>query len=119
MTAPIDRARFDHIGIVSDEPHEGEVFVEASRAWVTSPRDNPYHVEWVRFEPDSPLQGLLRTEPHVAFRVDDIHAAMEGHKSLVDPIDVGDGFCTVSFIELDGAVIEFMQYADPNEEGWF
>jgi hypothetical protein len=35
----IERARFDHIGIVTDELHEGEVFVDTTRVWVTNPRD--------------------------------------------------------------------------------
>ena len=57
--------------------------------WVTSPREHPYHVEWLRFEPDSPVTGPLRTEPHVAYRVDDVHAAIEGLEVLAEPFDVG------------------------------
>jgi hypothetical protein len=114
-----DRSRFDHIGLVTDEPKEGESWVEATRVWVTDPRAHPFHVEWVRFEPDSPVTGLLRTEPHVAYRVDDVHQAVANHTVLAEPFDVGDGFLTVAFVDVDGAVVEFMQYADPTEEGWF
>ena len=38
---------------------------------------------------------------------------------LAEPFDVGDGFLTVAFVEVDGAIVEFMQYANPDEEGWF
>jgi hypothetical protein len=38
---------------------------------------------------------------------------------LAEPFDVGDGFLTVAFVQVDGAVVEFMQYANPQEEGWF
>jgi hypothetical protein len=114
-----DRSRFDHVGLVTEEPKEGESFVEATRCWVTSPRAHGFNVEWLRFEPDSPVTGLLRTEPHVAYRVDDVHQAIENHNVLAEPFDVGNGFLNVAFVEVDGAVVEFMQYRDPNEEGWF
>lgn len=115
----MDRSRFDHVGLVTAEPQRGESWVEATRVWVTSPRDHPFNIEWLRFEPDSPVTGLLRTAPHVAYRVDDVRRAIDGHTVLAEPFDVGDGFLTVAFVEVGGAVVEFMQYANPAEEGWF
>lgn len=114
-----NRSRFDHVGLITNERKEGESWVEATRVWVTSPRAHPFNVEWLRFEPDSPVTGLLRTQPHVAYRVPDVHAAVKGHTVLAEPFDVGDGFLTVAFVDVGGAVIEFMQYANPDEEGWF
>jgi len=39
---------------------------------------------------------------------------------LAEPFDPsGTGFVTVAFALVDGAVVEFMQYANPDEEGWF
>jgi hypothetical protein len=114
-----DRASFDHLGLVTDERRPGESWVEATRVWVTSPRADPFNIEWLRFEPDSPVTGPLRTEPHVAYRVHDVGAAIAGHDVLAEPFDVGDGFLTVAFVLAGGAVVEFMQYANPGEEGWF
>jgi len=71
------------------------------------------------FEFDTPVTGPLRTEPHVAYRVDDVQRALQGLDVLAEPFDVGDGFLTVAFAVIDGAVVEFMQYANPDEEGWF
>jgi hypothetical protein len=116
---PIDRTTFDHIGLITDEERAGESWVEATRVWVTNPRADPFNIEWLRFEPDSPVTGPLRTEPHVAYRVDDVRAAIRGHDVLAEPFDVGNGFVTVAFVAVDGAVVEFMQYARPGEEGWF
>lgn len=114
-----ERSRFDHIGIPTAEARDGESWVESTRVWVTSPRAHPCNVEWLRFEPDSPVEGPLRTQPHVAYRVEDVNQAIASHTVLAEPFDVGNGFLTVSFVELDGAVVEFMQYANPEEDGWF
>jgi hypothetical protein len=118
----IDRSRFDHIGLVTDETKEGESFVASTRVWVTNPRADAFNVEWLRFEPDSPVTGTLRTAPHVAYRVDDLEAAIEGHTILAEPFDPtgrGDDFLRVAFVEVDDAVIELMQYGNPDETGWF
>jgi len=115
----IERAHFDHIGVITDDRQEGEVFVDATRVWVTSPRDHPFHVEYLRFEPDSPVTGPLRNDPHVAYRVRDVDAAIAGHDVLLPPFEVGGGFCRVAFVMVRGGVVEFMQYANPDEDGWF
>jgi len=115
----VARAAFDHIGLVTEQRQERETWVEATRVWVTNPRQSPANVEWLRFEPDSPVTGPLRTEPHVAYRVPDVEAAIAGHEVLLAPIEVGGGFCRAAFVLVDGAVVEFMQYRDPDEEGWF
>ncbi len=113
------RAAFDHVGLITDVEKPGESWVEATRVWVTSPRAHPFNIEWLRFEPDSPITGPLRTEPHVAYRVADVHAAIAGHEVLAEPFDVGNGFLTAAFVLVEGGVVEFMQYANPDEEGWF
>src|SRR5207249_9918649 len=95
-----DRSRFDHVGLVTEERKPEESWVEATRVWVTSPRAHPYNVEWLRFEPDSPVTGPLRTQPHIAYRVDDVDEALEGHDVLAEPFDVGDGFVTVAFVQV-------------------
>jgi hypothetical protein len=114
-----DRSRFDHVGLITDERKPDESWVEATRVWVTSPRAHPFNVEFLRFEPDSPVTGPLRHKPHVAYRVPDVHEAIRGHSVLAEPFDVGDGFLTVAFVDVDGAIVEFMQYANPAEKGWF
>src|SRR3954447_220161 len=44
-----ERSKFDHIGLVTTERKDGETWVEATRVWVTNPREHPYNVEFVRF----------------------------------------------------------------------
>jgi hypothetical protein len=117
--APLDRRSFDHMGVVTDEPKQAESWVEATKVWVTSPRAHSCNVEWLRYSPESRVTGPLRTQPHVAYRVPDVHAAVSGREVLLEPFDVGDGFATVAFVLIDGMVVEFMQYRNPDEEGWF
>lgn len=114
-----DRSRFDHVGVVTTERKPGERWVEATRVWVTSPRDHPYNIEFLRFEPDSPVSGPLRTEPHVAYRVTNIEEAIRGYDVVLAPFDVGHGFMMVAFVAVEGALVEFMRYANPDETGWF
>lgn len=102
---------FDHIGIVTTEKKSDEMYVEATKVWVTNFQTHPFHVEWLRFEPDSPVTGPVRVGPHVAYRVKDISEAARGLKVLLEPFDVG--FATVGFYQTeDGAIVEFMQYRE-------
>jgi hypothetical protein len=63
------RLEFDHVGIPSSDVQDDETFVEATRVWVTNPRRHPQHLEYLRYEDDSPVTGPVREMPHVAFRV--------------------------------------------------
>ena len=99
---------FDHIGVPAGAKREGMRFLDSKRLWLTSPGDHPYRVEWLWYEPDSPEADLIRTTPHVAYRVESLEEAMEGEKVIAEPFDVF-GEVRVAFIEVDGAPIEFVQ----------
>jgi hypothetical protein len=114
----IERSDFDHVGLITSERREGETWLEEGRLWVTNPRTSPYHIEWLRFASDSPVTGPTRERPHVAFRVRDLAEAIADHAVVLEPTVIGDGFAKIAYIEADGALIEFMEYADPDEEGW-
>lgn len=101
--------QFDHIGLITTTPKPGEKYVAATKVWVTDMKTHPFHVEWLRFEPDSPVTGPVRNQPHVAYCVESISAAAKGLKVLLEPFDAG--IATVGFYETDdGAVVEFMEY---------
>ena len=101
--------QFDHVGIVTEEQKPDEIFIAQTRVWITDFQKHPYRIEWLRFEPDSPVSGPVRQGPHVAFRVPSIAEASRGLKVLLEPFDVG--FAVVAFFQsADGAVIELMEY---------
>lgn len=108
---------FHHIGLPTDESHPGEYFVEDTKVWVTDPRKHPYLVEYLRFEPDSPVKGPVRDLPHVAYRVDDIQLELLGEQVLIEPFEPSPNF-TVAFILKDGAVIEFMKFENDSDLPW-
>ena len=109
---------FDHIGLKTTEKKEGENYVEATKVWVTSPKDHPLHVEWLRYEKDSTVPKEVREQAHVAYRVDSIEEASKGMRVLIEPWVVG-GFVRVGFFEYrDGTVVEFMEYLK-GKEAWF
>jgi hypothetical protein len=114
---------FDHIGIITTEPHPGESWVEFSQVWVTNPRAHPARIEYIRpkvFPEVSPNNvGLWKLwhRPHVAYRVDDLKAAIAGEEIVFGPFDPGGGFGEVVFIHKDGAIVEYLQYTDLTQ--WF
>ncbi|MEJ7637232.1 MAG: hypothetical protein WKF75_04380 [Singulisphaera sp.] len=69
---------------------------------MTNPADHPYRVEYLRFEPDSPVTGPVRDQPHMAFAVDDLEAEIAGEQVLLGPFRAMAGLC-VAFILRDGA----------------
>ena len=105
---------FDHVGFVTTEEKPGAVFVPATKVWVTNHEDHPYHVEWLRFEADSPVTGPLRDGPHIGYRVDSVEAiteAAEGLEVVLEPFDAG--FAVAGFYKTpDGAMVEFVTYKD-------
>jgi hypothetical protein len=102
--------RYHHIGVPTDQPRPGERYLPQLKMHVSGFAESPYGVEWMRFEPDSPVPALVRTVPHVAFEVDDIDAALEGKEVLSPPGSPSDGVrvamivengCPIELIELD------------------
>ena len=101
--------QFDHIGIITTEKKADETFVPATRVWITDFQTHPQRIEWLRFEPDSPVTGKVREMPHIAYRVDSIAEAAKGMKVLLEPFDAG--IAVVGFFQTDdGAIVEFMEY---------
>ncbi len=112
------KLEFDHIGITTDEIQPDESWVEASRCWVTNPNHHKYHIEYLRYEPDTPVAAELIEIPHVAYRVraEDFDALLEGENVLIPPF-AADANLTVAFIKKNGVIVEYMVFKDPDL--WF
>ncbi len=105
---------FSHLGIPTTIKQENETYLEGGKLYITDFDTNPYGVEWLRFEDDSPLPELMRTVPHVAFKVDDLEKEVEGKEILIEPHVPWEGI-RVAFIIYNGIPIEFVQETAPTE----
>lgn len=106
---------FDHVGITTTLPQPNENWVEQSRVWVTNPREHPEYIEFLRYEPDSPVPEVIKINPHIAFRVTSLAPYIAGLDIIIPPFVVGD-FLEVVFVRKYNTIFEYMHYL---REGWF
>ncbi len=104
--------KYHHIGIPTEERREGERYLEQFKMYTSGYETSPYGVEWLRFEPESPLPELVKTIPHVAFEVGNLSEALAGKEILIEPNSPSHGVM-VAFIVDSGAPIEFLQFDKP------
>jgi hypothetical protein len=78
---------------------------------VSDHENNEFGIQWQRYWKDAPYPEIVKTIPHVAFEVNDLNAALEGHKVIIEPNSPSEGL-TVAFIEVSGAPVELMEYGD-------
>jgi len=107
---------FDHVGVPTSIRQAAEMWVEETRVWVTNPAEHPHRIEYLRFEPDSPVTGSVRDLPHMAFRVDRLEPEIGEGEILLGPFRPTDELRVV-FVLKDGAVFEFMEYCGSGD--WF
>jgi hypothetical protein len=86
--------------------------LEQFKLYCPDHENNPFGIQWMRFEPGSPLPEIVKTIPHVAFEVDDLNSALAGHEVIIEPNSPSEGVL-VAFILADGAPVEFLQFTDP------
>jgi hypothetical protein len=102
--------RYHHLGIPTTTPKPGETYLEAYKAFCTDHENNPFGIQWMRFEADCPLPELVKTVPHVAFEVDDLAEALVGQDVLIEPNSPSEGVA-VAFVVCGGAPVEFLEFS--------
>lgn len=102
--------KYHHVGIPTDIPQPGEIYLERYRVFCTDHQRNPFGIQWMRYEPECTLPEVVKTVPHVAFEVDDLEAALVGQQVLIPPNSPSAGVL-VAFVLIDGAPVEFLQFA--------
>lgn len=101
--------RYHHVGIPTDKPRAGERYLERFKMYVSGFASSPFGIEWMRFEPDSPVPALVRSVTHVAFEVDDLDAALAGRDLLSPPASPSAGVRAVMIVD-DGAPVELIEF---------
>ncbi|TCW17683.1 hypothetical protein EDF73_101332 [Raoultella sp. BIGb0138] len=107
---------FHHFGIPVQDGDTSGTYSEKAGMYTA---DNPgkFRVQWHRFDADSPLHPLLRTVPHVAFKVDDLLQAIEGEEVILGPYEPIDDYF-VAVINDAGVPIELIQTSLDDDELW-
>ncbi|MEP0547564.1 MAG: hypothetical protein ABJF88_11580 [Rhodothermales bacterium] len=100
--------RYHHLGIPTDTPRPGEVYIPHLKMYASGFEASEYGIEWIRFDDDADFPDLVKRVPHVAFEVDDLDAALAGKRVIIEPNSPSPGVF-VAFIEEGGAPIEFLQ----------
>lgn len=107
---------YHHMGIPTTVPQPGETYSSTFKMYTTD-GNNPLRMQWHRFEADSPLHPLLKTRPHVAFKVKSIDEAIRGKHVLLEPYFPFEKF-RVAAIEENGAIIELIETSLSEGEIW-
>jgi hypothetical protein len=100
--------KYHHLGIPTAAKREGETYLPQFKMYVSGYESSSYRIQWMRFEPDSPLPELVKTIPHAAFEVEDLLQALAGKQILIEPNSPAEGV-SVAFIVDDGAPVELLQ----------
>ncbi len=92
------------------------MYVPETKVWVTDPARHPHRIEYLRYEPESPVSGPVRELPHIAFQVDALEAEIGEAQVLLGPFQA-TATLRVVFVLRDGAVFEYMENSAPGH--WF
>ena len=101
--------KYHHLGIPTREVRAGERFLPEFGMYVSGYETSPFRIEWMRFEPDSPVSELIRRVPHLAFEVDDLEAAMAGKELIGEVSSPMDGV-RVAMIFHNGMAVELLEF---------
>jgi hypothetical protein len=101
--------RYHHLGIPTKIRHENEKYLAEYKMYVSGFETNPFGVEWMRFETDSPVSDLVKNIPHLAFEVDDLDSAVAGEEVITFPMSISEK-TRVAMIIYDGAPIELLEF---------
>jgi hypothetical protein len=102
--------RYHHVGIPTQTPRAGELYLAALKVHVSGYESSPYGIQWMRFDADAPYPEIIKTVPHVAFEVDDLAEALKGKEILTPPNSPSEGVM-VAMIVHNGAPVELLAFS--------
>ncbi len=107
--------RFHHMGVPTKDKRRGEIYVARQKRGYVPGTNNPYGIQWERFDDDADFPDVVKQRAHSAFEVDDMARYLDGEEVLVEPYADAPGV-TSAFISVLGAPVKLMQI-DPEQAG--
>lgn len=117
MTIRTTTYAYHHMGIPTNEIRAGERYSATFKMYTSGGQDSEFRIQYHRFEPDAPLHPLIKTRPHIAFKVSSIAEAILGKEIILGPYEPFPGF-KVAMIAEQGAPIEFIETELSEDEIW-
>jgi hypothetical protein len=108
---------FHHLGIPTLDKKPGERYSQVFDMYTSDSSCESMRVQWHRFGPASSLHPIIRSRPHVAFKVDDLELTVAGMRVLLGPFDPIENY-RVALVEDHGQPIEFIQTTLTDDEIW-
>jgi hypothetical protein len=104
--------KFHHIGIPTEKIMPDEVHLPQFGLFVSGFSKSPFGIEWMRYEPSSQINELIKRVPHIAFEVDDLDLELARYdfKIITKPNSPGAGV-RVAMIEHNGAPVELIEFS--------
>jgi hypothetical protein len=105
--------RYHHLGIPTGEKQPGECYIPEMKFYVSGFQTSPFGVEWMRFEPDSPIHPLVQSTPHLAFEVDDLDRELQRRPfHILHSPNFPSGGIRVAMVEHNGAPVELIEFTE-------
>lgn len=101
-------AQFDHYGVPTSQKMDGATYLEGAKVHITDPAKHPFRIEFLYFEPGSPMLEDVQKIPHAAFIVPSLDDAIKGQSVIIPPFDATDTL-RCAFIKDGEAIIEVME----------
>lgn len=98
---------FHHFGVHVFEDVPGTEWIPVNDIFLNNPNNHPQKVEWILHKPGTYEEGAV-FEPHIAYIVNDLDAAIAGKEIVIAPFEMG-GFCMAAFTREDGIQVEYIQ----------
>ncbi|CEK09747.1 VOC family protein [Legionella hackeliae] len=117
MTVKTTRYEYHHMGIPTQIKQENERYSSTFKMYTSGGENSEYRIQYHRFEEESPLHPLIKTMPHVAFKVDSLEQAIDGKEVILGPYEPFSGY-KVAIIAECGTPIEFIETTLAEEEIW-
>lgn len=98
---------FNHVGIPTEQDLEWDAYLEEIKVHIMEYENDPFGIEWMKFEEGAPFPECICKRPHVAFKIANFDEVVKRFKIIV-PVSNPRPWMKTCFIEHKGIGIEFI-----------